>query len=51
MPYFLKKSLENVFDPSNWAAALEGPNTLILFDTKKSVNPLTRGCSGQIITK
>ena len=41
----------NAFDPSNLAAYLLGPKTFILFFSKKSTNPLTKGSSGPIIIR
>ena len=51
IPYLTKKSFEKVLDPSSWAAACEGPKTLIFFDKRKSAKPITSGCSGPIITR
>ena len=47
----LHKDFINAFDPSNCAAYLSGPNTLILFFFKKSTIPFTKGSSGPTTTK
>ena len=41
----------NALEPSNFAAYLFGPNTLILCLFKKSTTPRTKGSSGPTTTK
>ena len=50
MLYLTKKSFEKVFDPSSCAASFDGPKVFIFLLCRKSVKPITRGCSGPIIT-
>ena len=45
-----QKFFKNSLEPSSWDAFLEGPNTFILFSSKKSFIPSTRGTSGPTIT-
>ena len=51
MLYFFIRSLANTLDPSNWAAALDGPNTGIPALLSTSASPATRGASGPTTTK
>ena len=44
-------SLAKVFDPSNCAAAFDGPNTAIFNLRRSSATPLTNGTSGPMTTK
>ena len=49
--YFWQRFFVKIFDPSNWEAALSGPNTLTEEFSKKSTIPSTRGFSGPTISK
>ena len=49
--YFSHKFLVNILEPSSRDALLLGPNTLILFFSRKSTIPFTNGFSGPTITK
>ena len=51
MLYFLQIDFIKALEPSNSAANLFGPNTLMLCLLKKSTIPLTNGSSGPTITK
>ena len=46
-----QRSLVKPLEPSSCAAALEGPNTLILAAVRSSTMPATRGTSGPTTTK
>ena len=46
-----QRSFVKIFEPSNWAAILLGPKTFILFFSKKSVIPFTKGFSGPTMIK
>lgn len=46
-----KRTFINAFEPSNQAAAADGPNTDIPYELKASVKPPTNGPSGPTTTK
>mmetsp|Transcript_4882 Transcript_4882/g.11345 ORF Transcript_4882/g.11345 Transcript_4882/m.11345 type:complete len:278 (-) Transcript_4882:820-1653(-) len=49
--YLAMKSLQKALEPSNRAAALEGPNTLMPAAWSASTMPSTSGCSGPTATR